>query len=191
MNYIKQLNDGTTVATSEKPTWGSVSTTGDYFLNGVWYDKNGVEYTTQFSYFSENGKLVGIEVVGGEPTVIHIEDTEHDEIAPSLSLPAIHANNLKVTDGFDLGQKWVDVKSDRTSDITYKNETGKPILVSIDLQGVTSSNFNTIFVDGVVTSRAYPSTSAGGNTQAIVPNGSTYYFNQLSNGAILTWSELR
>ena len=93
MNYIKLFEDGSTEATVELPTWGEVSTTGDYHIDGLWYDKTGVLYTNQFTYLSNKGKLAGIEVANGIPVDIH-----YDELAPTLVEDTIQATNLVVTD---------------------------------------------------------------------------------------------
>lgn len=94
LNYLKIYENGTTVVTVNKPSYGEVSTTGDYFKDGAWYSSSGVKYTEQFTYASQDGKLLAVEVAGGQPVALHLEDTESNEVAPSLSLPAIHANDV-------------------------------------------------------------------------------------------------
>jgi hypothetical protein len=89
MNYIKLFEDGSTEATAELPTWGEISTTGDYHIDGLWYDKTGVLYTNQFTYLSNKGKLAGIEVAGGVPVDIH-----YTELAPTLVEDTIKVNHL-------------------------------------------------------------------------------------------------
>jgi hypothetical protein len=89
MNYIKLFEDGSTEATAELPTWGEVSATGDYHIDGLWYDKTGVLYTNQFTYLSNKGKLAGIEVANGIPVDIH-----YDELAPTLVEDTIKATDI-------------------------------------------------------------------------------------------------
>ena len=89
MNYIKLFEDGSTEATAELPTWGEISATGDYHIDGLWYDKTGVLYTNQFTYLSNKGKLAGIEVANVAPVDIH-----YDELAPTLVEDTIKVNHL-------------------------------------------------------------------------------------------------
>ena len=89
MNYIKLFEDGSTEATAELPTWGEISATGDYHIDGLWYDKTGVLYTNQFTYLSNKGKLAGIEVANGAPVDIH-----YDELAPTLVEDTIKATDI-------------------------------------------------------------------------------------------------
>ena len=93
MNYIKILEDGSTIATTDTPTFGEVSTTGDYLLNGLWYDSTGVLYTEQFTYLSKGGKLLVAEIANGIPVDIH-----YDELAPTLVEDTIKVSNLVVGD---------------------------------------------------------------------------------------------
>ena len=92
-NYLKIKEDLTTVATLEKPTFGSISATGDYQINGLWYDKTGVFYTDQITYASENGKLLEVEVVAGE-----VVDTHYNLPAPKIVEDCIQAGKVIVTD---------------------------------------------------------------------------------------------
>ena len=94
MNYLKIFEDGSTEATAELPTWGEISTTGDYHIDGLWYDKTGVLYTNQFTYLSNKGKLAGIEVVGGIPVDLH-----YDELAPDINIDCIVTNELSSFNG--------------------------------------------------------------------------------------------
>ena len=89
MNYLKLFEDGSTEATAELPTWGEISTTGDYYIDGLWYDKTGVLYTNQFTYLSNKGKLAGIEVANGIPVDIH-----YTELAPTLVEDTIKATDI-------------------------------------------------------------------------------------------------
>jgi hypothetical protein len=89
MNYLKLFEDGSTEATAELPTWGEISATGDYYIDGLWYDKTGVLYVNQFTYLSNKGKLAGIEVANGVPVDIH-----YDELAPTLVEDTIKVNHL-------------------------------------------------------------------------------------------------
>jgi len=65
-------------------------------------------YTDQFTYLSENGKLLAVEVANGKPVDIHLEDTESNEVAPSLYLPSIQAENIvaKEYSGKNVATAW-------------------------------------------------------------------------------------
>lgn len=94
IKYLKVFADGTKERVDNAPSYGVESNISDYYKDGVWYDNTGTKYTTQFTYASQDGKLVGFEVADGEVVDIHLEDTESNVIAPSLSLPALGCDNL-------------------------------------------------------------------------------------------------
>lgn len=90
------------------------------------------------------------------------------------------------------GQVWQDVTSNRASNTTYTNTTGKPIQLSI-VSGYALSQSISVVINGV-TAYATSTTLAGGNTNVvsvsglIVPPGATY---SASVVAGFSWRELR
>jgi hypothetical protein len=80
------------------------------------------------------------------------------------------------------GQTWQVVTGSRTAGTTYTNSTGKPIMVSIQVQNTAVLQVNSVVA----------ATSGIGNASnfigAIVPAGATYV---LSSGPNQRWSELR
>ena len=80
-------------------------------------------------------------------------------------------------DGIGVRQTWVDVLASRALDVTYTNDTGRPIQLAC-LVGPTSSALTVpiLYVDGVALSGSY--SGVAGNyvpaVTAIVPAGSTY-----------------
>jgi len=101
-NYIKVKEDGTTISTIDKPVYGEISTSGDYYINGLWYDKTGTEYTEQFTYLSKDGKLLEVEVADNQPVDIH-----YNELAPTLVEDTIFATDVK-TNTLTLAEtKWI------------------------------------------------------------------------------------
>ena len=189
MNYIKILEDGSTIATTDTPTFGEVSTTGDYLLNGLWYDSTGVLYTEQFTYLSKGGKLLVAEIANGVPVDIH-----YTELAPTLVEDTIKVSNLVVTDGFDLGQSWVNVTSERTLGVTYTNDTGKPIVVYWNVADGDNSGQIVMRVDGIAFSMGTASNAGYGlSISVIVPQGSTYIASLSGNitEVVTSWKELR
>lgn len=92
-NYLKIKENLTSVATLEKPTFGSISAVGDYQIDGLWYDKTGILYTEQFTYASQNGKLLEIEVANGA-----VVDTHYKLPAPKIVEDCIQVGKVIVTD---------------------------------------------------------------------------------------------
>ena len=88
-----------------------------------------------------------------------------------------HITDLKVTDGFDLGQTWQDVTASRSFGVTYTNTTGKPIFVALR-NGVSGTGYAYIYVNEMAVSLAGTTDGAGIpiTSYAIVPNNSTYRF---------------
>jgi hypothetical protein len=73
-----------------------------------------------------------------------------------------------------VGQTWQNLTGSRSVGVTYTNSTGRPIVVSINGIGSTFANPVRIIVDGLAIAQYEPISL--GNTQAIVPSGSTYIF---------------
>jgi hypothetical protein len=88
-----------------------------------------------------------------------------------------------------VGQTWQAVT--RTQGVTYTNSTGRPIFLSITIEG-GSGAFIQLTIDGV-TGIGYVSNGSGSSgaltCTAIIPNGSTY--SQAGNTATLNAFELR
>ena len=79
-------------------------------------------------------------------------------------------------------QRWQVLTTNRTAGATYTNTSGRSIMVSIQVQGVSE-----IQVGGVVAATSSIN-DASNHLYAIVPNGSTY---NLSAGPNQRWAELR
>ena len=79
------------------------------------------------------------------------------------------------------GQTWQVVTGSRTSGVTYTNDTGKSIMVSIQSQAGAS-----FAVNGVVAASSGIN-DANNYLAAVVPSGATYS----AAGSISRWSELR
>lgn len=50
VNYLKKVKGGAWTAATVAPVFGKVSTTGDYYIDGTWYNSSGVAYTTPITY---------------------------------------------------------------------------------------------------------------------------------------------
>ena len=179
-NYPYSKNEGTYGVSSTSPSYGKDNPlTGDFFnLKTLkWYNSSNVEITPRtyldcIVYADHNGQVSYVE-----------------------ELPKIeYKDNLKIINGFDLGQTWKNVTASRSAGVTYTNSTGKPIEVAIHSVVSNSLSGIQINVDGldVVLSQSYVASGTQytfGNV--IVPNGSTYKLTILSGGSLRRWYELR
>lgn len=107
-------------------------------------------------------------------------------MSPLRTRQAIFATSL------GLGQEWQDFTSSRTFDTSYRNTTGKPIMVAVVGDAITtnrrfqvSTNNSSWVVAGVFGE----SSSLLASVNVIVPDG--HYYRVLGNVNINEWSELR
>lgn len=104
---------------------------------------------------------------------------------------AAHTNQLIGTD-----QKWQDLSKNRTLDVVYKNETGKPIVVNVSgkktiLDQATSL---VIWVDGIkAADHRGQVTGFSTSVSVVIPAGSSYKVNATNHNtaAYFFWAELR
>ena len=101
---------------------------------------------------------------------------------------------LNTSQAFGVGQSWQDVKSVRSSGITYTNNTAKPIMVSVGAIGRDATVL--FYVSGVLVARqsdTYDSGSNSASCTAIVPSGAKYiaYATNKYGNSLHFWSELR
>ena len=96
-----------------------------------------------------------------------------------------------VSSSFGVGQTWQDVTSSRSVGVTYTNNTGKPIMVSIVTSSQSGIDNHYLYVGNVIVS-GYLDQTNGDHTpfSAIVPNGSTYRLTT-GSGQLVRWVELR
>jgi hypothetical protein len=91
------------------------------------------------------------------------------------------------------GQTWQNVVGSRAGNVSYTNDTGRPIMVSIT-GGFTVNQSAQLLVDSVVVAYAGWNSFASGQVlatvSAIVPAGSTYYLSTPGMNNV-TWAELR
>lgn len=122
----------------------------------------------------------------GQPE--YVEEVAKVEYKDSMKL-----NKLSVTEGFDLGQTWQNMTSQRVAGATYTNTTGKSIAISIRAGGVNVIADSKIIVDNI---EAYSMYLGNGYTAtytpiAIIPSGSTYRFVLGGTHTFDSWKELR
>ncbi len=93
-----------------------------------------------------------------------------------------------------VGQTWQDVSGSRASGVTYTNNTGKPIEVSIRCVMTGSNVFATVNVDSTISFVSASKGTTSYQTDSItfvVPAGSTYELVSSNIVSINLWNELR
>lgn len=90
------------------------------------------------------------------------------------------------------GQTWQVVTGSRAFGTTYTNTTGRPIVVSVQGQGLFSQTWN-FLINGTIV-RGIWANGAGPNELSmsmVVPAGATYQLTTPASGSLKLWSELR
>ena len=95
---------------------------------------------------------------------------------------------------FGVGQTWQDVTSSRSSGVTYTNNTGKPIMISVIATGRDATV--TIYVGSVLVATQtdiFDSTGNASTGSTIVPAGATYMVISVNKYgvSVTSWAELR
>ena len=116
-------------------------------------------------------------------------EVENKSVVSAAVNPSNAATIAQSTD-LGVGQTWQDVTSSRSSGVTYTNNTGKPIKVSIIC--AVDDGISELYVGNELISKSGNTGSSIGNNfntvSEVVPHGQTYRY-QGSN--FLKWSELR
>lgn len=99
------------------------------------------------------------------------------------------------TPGIGVGQTWQNVTGSRALNTTYTNTTGRPIMISIYCAGQPNNCEWELLVGGVQLGHqgviSVASAAMRATMSAIVPAGSTYRANNISNAGLQSWAELR
>lgn len=110
------------------------------------------------------------------------------EVKPNVNGDDVATEQFALNNDLGVGQTWQNVT--RAYNVTYTNNTNKPILVVIEL----SQNLNgvtTLVVDGITVAKYQGyTTGAQGWLFGVVPNNSTYFMGT-SNPTGFSWKELR
>lgn len=122
-----------------------------------------------------------------------VTEVENKSVVSAAVNPSNAATIAQSTD-LGVGQTWQDVTSSRSSGVTYTNNTGKPIKVSVGSGGRDARVL--IYVNDVLV--AYSQDTYGGNqcrasASEIVPNGASYRVEarNIASVNVQFWSELR
>lgn len=109
----------------------------------------------------------------GDQTIDGVKTFSSSPIVPTATT-ANQAVNLSTANSYDLGvgQTWQNVTSQRTSGVTYTNNTGRPIALSVE---ASDGKFCQIIVDGKYIQRFTDGGTGLANSGfSIVPSGATY-----------------
>ena len=92
--------------------------------------------------------------------------------------------NIKSNNMFGFNQSWQNVTASRSANVTYTNNTGKPIVVALYFAAGVDIRRD-LTVDGL----EVKFTATDGTLALVVPNGSTYSTTLTAN--LVRWIELR
>ena len=130
---------------SIRPDFHHKSTTAEYYLDGVWYDKSGNKLPPQ-TYLPYS-----VTINANNITAVNFEN-----IYPS-------SKELGV------GQRWINEKPNRQNNFVYKNESGRSIQISCYVNTVPIKTSQ----DGI-NWVSHPAASTAGECEIIIPAGYFY-----------------
>lgn len=168
--FIKVKQDNSLELVDIRPEFHHKSTTAEYYLDGSWYDKTGVRLPPQ-TYLP------------------------YSVIVTSKSITSVNFENIYPSSKeLGVGQRWVNVTSQRQREIIYTNTAGRPILVSITADSSDPTvNRVMFYVDNVRVARFENVNGLATQLCAIVPDKKTYQLKGEVNAGIIgimDWSEL-
>lgn len=143
--FVKVKQDNSLELVSIRPEFHHKSTTAEYYLDGVWYDKSGNKLPSQ-TYLPYS-----VTITANNITAFNFEN-----IYPS-------SKELGV------GQRWINEKPNRQNNFTYKNETGRSIQISCYVNTVSIQTSQ----DGI-NWVSHPAASTAGECEIIIPAGYFY-----------------
>lgn len=143
--FIKVKQDNSLELVDIRPEFHHKSTTAEYYLDGSWYDKTGIRLQPQ-TYLPYS-----VTITSNSITSVNFEN-----IYPS-------SKELGV------GQRWINEKPNRQSNVVYKNETGRSIQISCYVNTVSIQTSQ----DGI-NWVSHPAASTAGECEIIIPAGCFY-----------------
>ena len=169
--FIKVKQDNSLELVDIRPEFHHKSTTAEYYLDGVWYDKSGNKLQPQ-TYLPYS-----VTISSNNITAVNFEN-----IYPS-------SKELGV------GQIWQDVLTQRRMEVLYTNTTGRPIMINVTVDSSSPTvNRTMLYVDGIRVSRFENVNGLATQLCAIVPDKKTYQVKGEVNASIvgiMDWAELR
>jgi len=147
-------------------------------------------------YFSVSGLVSDTNAPNGRWQIVSVVDTETitftavDTPTGTATVSSAELSHGDITlkgafKEFDLGQTWQDMTASRATDVTYTNNTGKPIFIAAKIS--SSSTARRLYVDSIEAAY-YNDDSVAVTAASIVPNKSTY---KINGGTVNIWTELR
>lgn len=169
--FVKVKQDNSLELVDIRPEFHQKSTTAEYYLDGVWYDKSGNKLPSQ-TYVPYS-----VTINANNITAVNFEN-----IYPS-------SKELGV------GQRWINVTSQRQREVIYTNTAGRPIMINVTVDSSDPSvNRTMLYVDGIRVSRFENVNGLATQLCAIVPDKKTYQLKGEVNAnivGIMDWAELR
>ena len=156
---------------SIRPEFHHKSTTTEYYLDGVWYDKSGNKLPPQ-TYLP------------------------YSVIVASKSITSVNFENIYPSSKeLGVGQTWQYLLTERKMEVIYTNTTGRPIMINVTVDSSSPAvNRTMLYVDGIRVSRFENVNGLATQLCAIVPDKKTYQVKGEVNESIvgiMDWAELR
>ena len=168
--FIKVKQDNSLELVDIRPEFHYKSITSEYYLDGVWYDKAGIRLQPQ--------------------TYLPYSVTINANTITEVNFENIYPSSKEL----GVGQRWVNVTSQRQANVVYTNTTNRPITISVTGVINISSEDIVLWINNTITQRLNIG-SRSGYVCAVVPVGATYKITTSSNSQInpstLVWVELR
>ena len=161
--FIKIKQDNSLELVDIRPEFHQKSTTAEYYLDGVWYDKSGNKLPPQ-TYLPYS-----VNINANNITAVNFEN-----IYPS-------AKELGI------GQRWVNETANRQYGVTYTNTSSRAIQVMISYT-YTASNGMFVYINGVPDN---PSNSGTGTRTITIPPLATYKAVGVASTILVSWLELK
>jgi hypothetical protein len=179
---------------SNTPTWSTLGTMATQNSTAVAITGGTITGITDLTV-ADGG--TGVSTLSANAVLLGNGTSALQTVAPSTSGNILTSNGTTWTSaapsGLGVGQTWQNVTLSRASGTTYTNNTGKPIQVSVSLNGYNSDlPYLSLSISGILVSVMDSGSGMSGmSISGIVPNGATYVVTISLPAGELTWAELR
>ena len=161
--FIKVKQDNSLELVSIRPEFHHKSTTAEYYLDGVWYDKSGNKLPPQ-TYLP------------------------YSVIVTSKSITSVNFENIYPSaKEIGIGQRWVNETKNRQFGVTYTNSSSRAIQISVGYTYI-GSNGLIVYINGEPES---PVNSSTGSRTLTIPPLSTYKIVGVATAVLVSWLELK
>lgn len=160
--FIKVKQDNSLELVDIRPEFHHKSTTAEYYLDGVWYDKSGNKLQPQ--------------------TYLPYSVTISSNNITSVNFENIYPSSKEL----GVGQRWVNEIRNRQFGVTYTNTAGRPIQIVVGYT-YTGSNGILVYINGEQES----TNSATGTRTMTIPPLATYKFVGVATTVLVSWLELK